>query len=51
MLDHGADLRDVAEFLGHTSVAVTAVYLKRRAATGRLREVMDRRSGRALGGA
>ena len=43
MLDKGADLRDVMEFLGHTNLATTSIYLKRRGATGRLREVMDQR--------
>ena len=33
MLDHDADIREVSDFLGHTSVAVTAIYLKRRMAT------------------
>jgi integrase/recombinase XerC len=43
MLDHDADIREVSDFLGHTSIAVTAIYLKRRVATQRLRAVMDER--------
>jgi site-specific recombinase XerD len=46
MLDEGADIRDVQEALGHASLSATVIYTKRRAATGRLREVMGRRSYR-----
>lgn len=44
MLDAGADIRDVKDFLGHVSLAVTAQYLKRRSNMDRLREAMDRRA-------
>ncbi len=39
-LDQGADIRDVQAALGHRSLQSTYVYLKRRQATSRLRDVM-----------
>ena len=44
MLDDGADLRDVQAALGHADLRVLHVYLKRRQADSRLREVMGQRS-------
>jgi len=43
MLDADTDLRDVSTFLGHGSLAVTSIYLKRRASVERLAEAMARR--------
>jgi site-specific recombinase XerD len=44
MLDEGADLRDVQAALGHSNLATIHIYLRRRTATTRLREVMGQRS-------
>ena len=46
MLDEGADIRDVQDALGHATLGPTMIYLRRRSAGTRLREVMGRRSYR-----
>jgi site-specific recombinase XerD len=46
MLDDGADPRDVRDALGHQSIQTTEVYLRKRRAKARLREVMGQRSYR-----
>jgi integrase/recombinase XerD len=44
MLDHGADVRDVQEMLGHANLATTSIYTRRQAALGRLRDAASGRS-------
>ncbi len=46
MLDDGADVRDVQEALGHSNLGATYIYLRRRRAAGRLRDVMGTRQYR-----
>lgn len=46
----GADIREVSDFLGHSSVGVTADYLKRRIAAEQLCEVMEGGGGGYGGG-
>jgi site-specific recombinase XerD len=46
MIDDGADVRDVQAALGHSNRSTVHVYLRRRVAAGRLREVMGQRSYR-----
>lgn len=44
MLDHGADPRDVQEFLGHQDLSTTDRYLKRQRAATKLRKAASGRS-------
>lgn len=46
MLDQGADIRDVQAALGHADLGATYIYLRRRAASTRLRQSMGQRTYR-----
>lgn len=48
LVESGAELRDVQEVLGHSSPAVSAIYLRRQRAVGALRERLE---GRTYGAA
>jgi site-specific recombinase XerC len=44
MLEHGADIRDVGEYLGHASLQTTEVYLRRLRAAGPFRKAVGART-------
>ena len=43
LLDEGADLRDLMDFLGHSNLATTSIYTKRRGSSRRLQQHVDAR--------